>query len=246
MDFYKVLTVIFLLLSGPLLGGAITLTDTAGNEVECELVEVTPEEVKLRRGRQVITVKMEQLAPESQELARNEAMRKGIFQAFPEFVAEVIIGRKRRAMTGSTYMKTMDITSSLKLSPRSRMDTLPAARAHLVIVTFDTAAKYVGREEVLMAYKVFEKEIPPSEDGASRKFDFPSFHLAYDADRDYTNIGGQRYRYYIFGLVDPETGMLVDFQTTYPRLKQHLERYPEERMNFLTMAEGTQFPASYE
>jgi hypothetical protein len=224
----------------------ITLTDTAGNSVEAQLVEVTPEEVKLSTNGRFMTVKMEQLAAESQAAAKEQAMRQGVFRSFPPVDIQVLVGTKRRQVPGSTYMKTMTISPSMKIKG-SRMDQIPEADTTMIIVTMDTREKYAGsRGNALLAYKVFQQNIPAALSGAEREFDYPSFTLSYDADRDYTNIGGQRYKYYIFGMVDPSTGGIVHFETNHVQLAQHLERHPEERMSFLELKEGALVPAEFE
>jgi hypothetical protein len=111
----------------------------------------------------------------------------------------------------------------------------------MLIITMDTRAKYVARRESLKVHTAEKIEIPAAPSGDRRQFDFAESSVTYDSWRDKTNVGGAVYKYFIFALRDPETKMLVDFQTNNPQVAATCKAAPEKREEYLALATGATF-----
>ncbi len=163
--------------------------------------------------------------------------------ALPQVRVQVQIGNQQRRM-GSSYRKESTIQPKIVVEGMAATKPLPALEATMLVITMDTRAKYKEKREV---YKVESAEtlpIPAVTTGARRNFEFAPTVVSFDAWRDQTNVGGAAYKYYVFGLRDPETKAILDFQTNNPALASLAKAKPDRREEFLVMSKGEAFPTT--
>ncbi len=163
---------------------------------------------------------------------------------FPSINVQLTVGAPTRPVPGSFYRKSMTFQPKLTIEG-ARMLAIPAAQATVLIVTMDTRAKYVQNREVYSVYSSETIDIPEVKTGERRQFEFTSGTTTYDAYRDNSNVGGEVYKYYIFGLRDPQTKALIDFKTNNPALLTLCKSHPDKRDEFLGMAKGAKFPDTF-
>jgi hypothetical protein len=164
--------------------------------------------------------------------------------AFPPVHVQVTVGTHRAQTAGSSYRKDMTITSQITIQG-SGAKPVPACEATLLIITMDTRAKYVNREEKLTVHSTETQQIPAAQNTSPRKFGFEDQQVTFDAWRDTTNVGGATYKYFVFGLRDPASGKIVDFQTNCPKLQNHIAAHPEEREQYLGLAKRADFSTDF-
>lgn len=165
---------------------------------------------------------------------------------YPALMVQVAVGtQQRREGGGSSYRKSMTISPKLTIDGASRMLPIPEAEAVMLIITMDTKAKYVNNDE---SFKVLTAEtipIPAAQTGDRRSFNFGESQVTFDSYRDNSNIGGDVYKYYVFGLRDPATKALLDFKTNNPPLLTFVKAHPEKRDEFLNYRQGQKFPSTF-
>ena len=218
----------------------IELTDIKGNKLNCEIKEALPGSYTLVAGGRTMKISDADLSAESRAAAVAYAKDKGVFKSFPAVTVEVMVGTKRNT-GGAWYIKIMDIEPRISLAGSSKLIELPKAKATMVIVTMDTREKYTNKNEVLKVHTAQTIDVPAGP-GEKRYFDFKASKVSYDSYRDTSNVGGEIYKYFIFGLIDAASGDIVDFQTNYPELKKLTLTDPSTRTKYLGMNEGAQLP----
>ncbi|HEX8310964.1 MAG TPA: hypothetical protein VF614_06590 [Chthoniobacteraceae bacterium] len=220
---------------------AITVTDQAGKSVSGEVVRIVADNVVFQAGGQRIPLKLSQLTEESRRELVEAAKVKGVFSPFPPLRVQALVGTQQRRVDTSSYTKQMEISPRVIVEGAGRMDPIPAAEATMLIITMDTRAKYVGRKELLKVHTSETVPVPPAANGERRQIDLAQSSVTYDSWRDKTNVGGAVYKYFIFGLRDPETKMLIDFQTNSSEVAAICKAAPEKREEYLKLATGATF-----
>jgi len=219
---------------------AITFTDLQGHQASVEVVEASNADVTFiaqgRRG----TIALDQLAEASRDSVVAYAKEKGVFRVFPACTIQVKIAYQHRN-DNAWYRKDVRINPSVVIEGAKKMRGLPAAEASLVLITHDTRQKYVFHEEKMEICSTETISIPAVESGERREFTFQSVAVSFDTARDTTNVGGDEYKYYIFGLRDAGTKQLVDFESNSPKVMAYVERHPEARETFLSARRGAPF-----
>jgi hypothetical protein len=222
--------------------GEITLTGQTGTKVTGEVLRVTASDAILQVHNQRASLKLAQLTDESRTELIEYAKKRGVYAPFPPLKITPVVATQQRRL-GSSYLKEMEVQPRVTIAGTSRLDAIPAAEATMIIVTMDTRAKYTEKREV---YKVHTAEtLPvPAGTGEPRQFAFAPSSVTFDSWRDTTNVGGAVYKYYIFGVRDPESKAIIDFQTNNPGLAALCKSHPEKREEFLSLQKGADFPAS--
>ena len=162
----------------------------------------------------------------------------------PAVRTQVVVGTSQKRVNGG-YTKEMSISPKVTVEGTSRIGPLPALDATMLIITMDTRAKYVSGQE---AYKVHTSETLPlaeAPNGNPRPLAFEESSVTYDSYRDASNVGGAVYKYYVFGLLDPATKTIVDFQTNHMQLANFCKAHPEKRDELLKLGKGAKFPAEF-
>lgn len=162
----------------------------------------------------------------------------------PSLKVQTKVATKRDQQANSSYMQTMTISPQVIIEGASTQP-LPALEATMLIVTMDTEAKYRQRLE---KYDVHAREtvtIPAVERGERRTIEFKESRTSFDAWRDKTNVGGAVYKYFVFGLRDPASKMILHFETNNSQLERMIKTKPEKREEILKMAAGAEFPKDF-
>jgi hypothetical protein len=162
---------------------------------------------------------------------------------YPALNVQVTVGTQERAEPGSFYRKTMNIVPKVTIDGPGRMTPIPAAEATMLIITMNTKAKFKDNKEVLKVYSAETLPIPEVKTGDRRQFSFAESTVTFDGYRDSSNVGGELYKYYIFGLRDPGTKEIIDFKTNNVALLALCKAHPEKRDDFLNLSKGAKFPA---
>lgn len=228
------------------LHAAVEVTDIHGNTASVDVFEVTKDEADLLLNNRRLKLKKEEFPEDSWVKLTEYAKENGKLTLFPDVRIEVNVSTKRRQVPGSFYQKTMRMKPVLSITGKSTMAPIPEAEATFVLIAEETSAKYRYRTEELSVLNVEKMEIPAVENGNKRTFEFEEIEQTYDADKDYTNIGGLVYKYYIFGLRDPETSSIVYFETNDPELRQYIGDDLDRKERFLALKKGSKFIAGDE
>jgi hypothetical protein len=163
---------------------------------------------------------------------------------FPSVRVQVTVGTQQRRL-GDSYRKSMEINPKVVIEGAARLQAIPAAEATMLVITMDTAAKYRGGVESYKIHTAQTLPIPAATSGERRTFTFESSTVTYDSYRDSTNIGGQVYKYFIFGLRDAATKEIVDFETNNAGLAALCKTDPAKREEFLALKAGGKLPPSF-
>ena len=223
----------------------ITLTDVKQQKAAVEILSASPSEISFVVRGQKGVIPTSQLTEESRIAALDYAKAKGVYRAFPPFTVQVKIAYQRRNSDAAWYKKNVKLNSSIVIAGEKKMAGLPAAEATLLIITHDTKAKYVDHVEKMKVMAAETISVPEAAAGDRREFTFQPVSLTFDTARDSTNVGGDEYKYFIFGLRDPATKQLVDFQSNAPKVMSHVAKHPEARDALLAATKGSAFKEDF-
>jgi hypothetical protein len=164
---------------------------------------------------------------------------------FPATRVQVQIGVQERAKGGDSFRKAMHIQPRFTFEGSSGMVALPAAEAQMLVITYDTKAKFVENRD---SFKVHTSEtipVPAVPNGARRQFSFTPSDVTFDGYRDNSNLGGEAYKYYVFALRDVESKAIIDFETNCLSLANLCKTNPAKRDEILKMNVGEKFPSTF-
>ena len=162
--------------------------------------------------------------------------------ASPVRVQVQVANQQRRK--GTSYQKESTIQPKIVMDGVAATKPVPPLQATMLVITMDTRAKYKEKREVFKVESAETLPIPEAPNGARRTFEFAPSVVSFDSWRDTTNLGGAAYKYYIFGLRDPQTKEILDFQTNHQGLAALVKSNPERRDEFLTLEKGKPFPTT--
>jgi len=137
----------------------------------------------------------------------------------------------------------MAIVPKVTIDGPGRMASIPAAEATMLIITMDTRARFKDNKEICKVYSAETLPIPEVKTGDRRQFSFAESTVSFDGYRDSSNVGGEIYKYYIFGLRDPGTKEIIDFKTNNVALLALCKAHPEKRDEFLNLSKEAKLPA---
>jgi hypothetical protein len=221
----------------------ITLTDRAGAKTTGEVLRVTREEALLEVNRQRTAIKLNDLSDTSRAAVVADAQKKGVHTPFPPLRVQPIVGTQQRRLGTSSYRKEMEIAPRATVEAVNRLAPLPEAEATMIVITMDTRAKYTARQEVYRVHDAQTVKLSAAATGERRQIAFEPSSVTYDSYRDNSNIGGEVYKYFIFGLRDAESKTVVDFQTNHPQLAALCKKDHAKREEFLVLKKGAKFPS---
>ncbi|MEP6668525.1 MAG: hypothetical protein ABJF10_05195 [Chthoniobacter sp.] len=164
---------------------------------------------------------------------------------FPSTRVQVQIGVQEKAKGNDSYHKTQHIQPRFTFEGASGMLPIPAGEAVMLIISYDTRAKFVENRD---SYKVLSTEtlpVPAVPTGARRTLSFAPSDVSFDGYRDNSNVGGEAYKYYIFALRDTESKTLIDFETNCLPLANFCKATPAKRDEMLGLTKGTKFPMAF-
>lgn len=219
----------------------VTLTDLAGRQAKVEIVEATPSAITFTIGGRKGTMPLDQLAVDSRTAAIAYAKTNNVYRSFPAFSMQVKIGYKRRNDDDTWYIKKVWVTPSFSIEGTSKLSGLPAAEASIILITRDTRERYVNHVEKLTVAEAQTIPIPATGSGDRREFTFKTLSLSLDTAQDSSNVGGDEYKYYVFGLRDADTHQLIAFETDCAQLATNISKSPEMREKVLALHPGDTF-----
>lgn len=164
---------------------------------------------------------------------------------FPSTRVQVQIGNQEKAKGNDYFRKTQHIQPRFSFEGASSMQPIPAAEAQMIIISYDTKAKFVENRD---SFKVLSTEtipVPSAPNGAKRMLSFTPSDVIFDGYRDSSNIGGEAYKFYIFALRDTESKSLIAFETNCLALANICKTDPAKRTEILSLAKGAKFPTAY-
>lgn len=219
----------------------LALTDRFGHTVRVEVSAVTPDTLEYldsgRRGQ----IPLADLTDESRKSALDFARAHQLLQIFPPVQIQVVVGFKRVQSTDVWYEKKMTLQSGFTMEGNRRMAPLPATRASIVIITQNTREKYANGNEKLTIYSTETLDVPAAKNGERRSISFAPVKMRFDAWRDDSNVGGEEYKYYIFGLRDSTTGQIIHFKTNSPQIEAYATQHPDSREALLALKKDSPF-----
>jgi len=227
-----------------LIHAEITLTDIRGQKATIEVTAATPSQVSFVMQGRKGTIKLSELSEDSQAAAVAYAKSKNVYNAFPPLTVQVKVALQRRNSETSYYETNAKLTSAVVIEGKDKLGLVPAAEATMVLITQDTHEKYVRHVEKLKVWATDTVSIPVGS-GERREFPFATAELVYDLARDTTNAGGNEYKYYIFGLRDPESKRVINFQSNCPSVMHYAELHPEARDMLLSLRQGAPFSSDF-
>lgn len=164
---------------------------------------------------------------------------------FPSTRVQVQIGTVEKAKGTDFYRKTQHIQPKFSFEGASSMLPIPAAEAEMIIITYDTKAKFVENRD---SFKVLSSEtipVPAAPNGTKRLLAFTPSDVTFDGYRDSSNVGGQAYKFYIFALRDTASKTIIDFETNSLPLANLCKTTPAKRDEMLALAKGAKFPSEF-
>jgi len=222
----------------------ITLTDIHGQKATIEVTAATPSQVSFVMQGRKGAIKFSELSEDSQAAVVAYAKSKNLYRAFPPLIVQVKVALQRRNSETTYYETNAKLTSAVVIEGKDKFELVPAAEATIVLITQDTYEKYVKHVEKLKVWATDTVSIPAGAAGR-REFPFATAELVYDLARDTTNVGGNEYKYYIFGLRDPESKQLIDFQSNCPPVTRYAELHPEARDTLLSLRKDASFSSAF-
>lgn len=157
-------------------------------------------------------------------------------KAKADLEAKVSIGRRRKDVPGSSYMKTQTITAKVMLENNSRDIDFSKGTATLLMVGRQTK-RYANDSSdygQILAKQSFQVNLVPSQEA---KYEAKPIVTKYDSDRDSSNVGGWEYYGWVLVIQD-ETKTIHTIETNIGNLKTDVEKNPRIGANFLKLNKG--------
>lgn len=199
----------------------LTVTDLKDRSIEIEVVSLSGSNVTFRRpgNPKEFTLPVAQFTESSQELIRKEAA--ALPAAPPKLSVDVVIGKRRTDKADSYYMKTQEVTCSVKLTNLSNTNEVPTLKGKIVFIGQNTRTPSIFS---VLSNQTFEASLKTAET-VTRQTE--NFRTSYDSDnKGVGNIGGYQYYGYVLALCDG-AGNVVFNQTTTGSFRKALEGKPD-------------------
>jgi hypothetical protein len=222
------------------------LVDDRGRSIDVEVESVNATEVKFARDGKPSGLLLARLDPGNREALLAMAKEKKIFNRYPPLDVQVTVRDSDRRQEDSSFMRHLWLTPTMTLEPGDRLLPVPELEATIQVICAETQALYVERRKLYQVRVRDKLAVPAAANGERRNFEFKTFELEFDEDRNRSNVGGWIYRYWICTLRDPASGMVVLVKTNYDALQKHLEQFPGERDRYIALGVGGEMPAKFE
>lgn len=201
-----------LLLAIPTLwaGPVLLLANKEGQSFEAEILAADDDSVKVRRSSDRKVFELPLTTFDDATLLAIEKARKALGEMYPNYESEVSIG-KRRKSGDSYYLKTQDITATVKITNTHRTLASPEVTARMVFLGQDQSQP--SKFQVL-ATRDFK--VSPEPD-STVELELRPFSTTYDSDNEGEgNIGGYKYDGYVLILYKKDNS-IAHFKTTNSR-----------------------------
>ncbi|RYD35068.1 MAG: hypothetical protein EOP87_08005 [Verrucomicrobiaceae bacterium] len=205
------------LLSAMAHGAPLSVTDLKGRSIEIDIVSLAGDNVTFRRpgSPKEFTLAVTQFDDASQDLIRKQAA--ALPAAPPKLSVDVVIGKRRTDKADSYYMKTQEVTCTVRLTNLSNTNEVPSLKGKIVFIGQNTRTP---SNFTVLSTQSFEASMKTGE-SVTRSTE--NFRTSYDSDnKGAGNVGGYQYYGYILALSD-EAGNIVFNQTTTGSFRKALE-----------------------
>lgn len=223
---------LFLAMALPAAAGAIEVKNTAGQVMEVEVLGYHKSSGNLRIKRsgdgRIFNTKIDLF---------DEASRKEIEAAAPELTpelgVEVSIGKRRARQGDSSFMKTQEITTTLKITNRTQNIDLARSKFTILLLGRSTS-RYRDRNADMgkvLAKETFEQGIPA---GRQIELECKPVKTSFDSDFDSTNVGGWEYDGYVL-VIQNAAGKIVDARSNIGPVETVTLKSPEAILKALNL-----------
>jgi hypothetical protein len=192
----------------------------------------------------IVTGALLALASLSLSQQPDKAAQAELAKKYPSLRIQAKVGVRTRLQDGSSFWKNMFSTPEVIVESASTQP-MAAASATFLLITMNTAEKYVRGDEELTIATNESLDIPAVPRGVRRNFEFEPLKTRFDTYRDKSNLGGDVYKYFIMAVFSDDKQFL-HFETNCPALDKHLKAHPELRQKFLGMKPGEKFRTRFQ
>ena len=190
-------------------GPLVTVVDKKNRSLFAELIALTDKEVTVKRASddKTFTLPLASLTPETVERLKEKADKLPV--VYPKLEVNVAIGNRRVKQSGSFYMKSQNISTTISIRNLDLEKDFPKRPGRVV---------YFGQDQSnpdrfkILAINGFE--VAP---GANKTAEavLPTFSTSYDSDNiGFGNIGGYEYEGYLFLVWDENKDVIVHKTTS--------------------------------
>jgi archaellin len=215
---------------------AIEVRSTSGQTMEVEVLGYTKSSGNLRIKRsvdgQIFNTKIEMF---------DEASRKAIEAVapamMPELRVDVSVGKRRAREGNSSFMKTQEISTGLKITNGSR--DIDLARSKFTVLLMGRSTKrYRDREAdagIVLSKESFEQSVAA---GKFVEYECKPVVTSFDSDFDDSNIGGWEYDGYVL-IIQDEAGKIIDAKSNIGPVQTETLKDPEQLKKALNLNKDT-------
>lgn len=211
----------------------ITITNKDGKSLEGELLAVNDESIrfKVSGNDKEYTLPFSKLSEET--VAEAKKLADELPTIYPELDLSVVIGKKQKRIGSSYYMKTMEVSTTVKIRNMDNNTPCPPAKGHILYFGQNQAKPDIF--SVLMTRK-FEFEIKK---GDTTEIPLQEFRTEFDSDnKGYNNVGGYKYQSYLLMIMD-EDGNIIDHKTNSNKVSKNIEADSEAFHKYLKLSPKT-------
>ena len=231
MKRYLLNAAFILSLVAPAFAEVVTLTSKNGKNLVVTLVAKQGDKVLVRRASdsKEFAVSLDTLNEESQQNVMDKM--KSLKDAYPPLELDVVLGKRRNRVSGSYYMKDMEITAKVTVTNKDHRIPCPECSADIIFIGQDQKDPDL--------YKVMSTQrrgVKPTEKGAV--FDSTPFVTRYDSDnKGYNNVGGYKYVGYVL-VVSDQDGKVLHTKATSGFIKKALDSSVTKVTDLMSYTEG--------
>ncbi|MBL9154365.1 MAG: hypothetical protein JNK37_17880 [Verrucomicrobiales bacterium] len=214
---------------------AIEVRSTGGQAMEVEVLGYTQSSGNVRIKRtsdgQIFNTKINVFDDASQKaiIAAAPAM-------MPELRVDVSVGKRRAREGDSTYMKSQDITVSLKITNGSRDIDLAKSKFTVILLGRSTL-RFRDREQDfdnVLAKESFDQAVPA---GKFIEYECKPVTTSFDSDFDSSNIGGWEYDGYVL-IIQDAAGKIIDAKSNIGPVETETLKKPAALEEALKLVPG--------
>lgn len=214
-------------------GPKMTITDKEGRSLEAELLAVRDDSIRFKSlaNSKEYTLPFSKLSAETIKAAKNRADEIPIL--YPELDISVVIGKKQKRLGNSSYMKSMDVKTTVKVKNTDNNAPCPPTKGHVLFFGQNQATPDVF---TVLTTRNFEFSL---NGGETKELPLQGFRTEFDSDnKGYNNVGGYKYVSYLLVLTDHK-GHIIDHKTTSSKVSKNIENTPDALQRYLRLSADT-------
>ena len=211
-------------------GPVVEISNKEGKTLSAELISVGETSAKFKKtaGSPPFEVAFDTLSPETVAMLKKEAEEMPV--VYPRFDVDVVVSKRRKASSGSYYMKSMTVGGKVVVSNQSMKSDFPVTKGRLVFI-----GQNQQTESVYQVLSVTDFEISPKA-GKEQEIPVADIITTYDSDnKGRGNIGGYKYYGYLLIFHDGE-GNVTYSKTLSGVITKAISDNPKVVDQFLTVA----------